>query len=454
MFSADDPYTGVDLDKCRVPETGTIEPWAQESITALNSYTEISPSGTGLHIIVQGQLPPGRRRKGQTEVYDSDPYFTMTGEHLEGTPCSIEERDSALQRFCAKYLGEEQAAVKRGKQKEAGSHPRYEELSAYEALADAELIQKAMQAKDGEKFRRLWEGDLSDYDGDVSRADSALCWHLAFWSEKNLEQMDRLFRRSGLCRDKWDEPHYANGHTYGEHTIARAIALVTEVYQSEEDFEELPSEVFFEGDEMAESKETGEVQSSSLSGHSRSSNLSWYTAEGLQKEDLPELQWTIPGPVVEGLTLLAGPPKIAKSWLALNACLAVSTGELAFGKMLVESGTVLYLALEDGPARLKSRLDWLVGLEEPWPRKLLISHNAQRVKEGLEQALERLLETFSDTRLIVIDTFAKVRPPIQRRQSLYQEEYAVGEALHSLALEHHVAILVLHHVNKRDTPDP
>jgi putative DNA primase/helicase len=86
VFAADDPYVGVDLDKCRDPETGAVEPWALEIVRRLNSYVEISPSGRGLHIIVRGKLPPGRRRKGPIEMYDSGRYFTMTGNRLEARP--------------------------------------------------------------------------------------------------------------------------------------------------------------------------------------------------------------------------------------------------------------------------------------------------------------------------------------------------------------------------------
>ena len=91
-FSPGDPYTGVDLDKCRKPETGEIEPWALEIVRHLNSYTEVSPSGTGLHIWIKGKLPPGARRKGKVEMYDTARYFTVTGHHLEGTPINIEPR--------------------------------------------------------------------------------------------------------------------------------------------------------------------------------------------------------------------------------------------------------------------------------------------------------------------------------------------------------------------------
>src|ERR1035441_3256386 len=82
-------YVGVDLDKCRNPETAAIELWAQKIIRQLSSLTEISPSGTGIHIWVKGVLPKSGRRKGRIEIYDSGRYFTVTGRHVEGTPDTI-----------------------------------------------------------------------------------------------------------------------------------------------------------------------------------------------------------------------------------------------------------------------------------------------------------------------------------------------------------------------------
>jgi putative DNA primase/helicase len=70
VFSEDDPFCGVDLDGCLNPETGEIEGWAQEIIEDLDSYTEVSPSGRGVHVLIRGELPPGRNRKGRIEMYD------------------------------------------------------------------------------------------------------------------------------------------------------------------------------------------------------------------------------------------------------------------------------------------------------------------------------------------------------------------------------------------------
>jgi len=86
VFTADDPYFGIDLDQCRNAETGHIAPWAQTIVRRLDTYTEVTPSGTGLHIIGKGTLPPGQRRTGSTEMYDQKRFFTVTGQALEVQP--------------------------------------------------------------------------------------------------------------------------------------------------------------------------------------------------------------------------------------------------------------------------------------------------------------------------------------------------------------------------------
>ena len=80
VFSSGDPFAGVDLDNCRDPETGELEEWAQKTIKVLDGYTEVSPSGTGVHIIVRGKAP--NKKRGQVEAYSSERFFTVTGEML------------------------------------------------------------------------------------------------------------------------------------------------------------------------------------------------------------------------------------------------------------------------------------------------------------------------------------------------------------------------------------
>ena len=83
VFTKDDPYAGIDLDGCRNPETGVIEPWAVDIIKSINSYSEVSPSGTGVKIFCKGVLLGGGMKKGNIEIYDRGRFFTITGDVIE-----------------------------------------------------------------------------------------------------------------------------------------------------------------------------------------------------------------------------------------------------------------------------------------------------------------------------------------------------------------------------------
>jgi|SRR5215207_7148821 putative DNA primase/helicase len=83
VFSSADPYVGIDLDKCRNPKTGEISAWATKILGRVQEgYIEVSPSGTGIHIIVEGTVRGGGMRKGKVEMYSRDRFFTITGEVL------------------------------------------------------------------------------------------------------------------------------------------------------------------------------------------------------------------------------------------------------------------------------------------------------------------------------------------------------------------------------------
>src|SRR5262249_3268430 len=97
---------GVDLDKCRDVQTGAIEDWALQVVRALDSYTEVSPSGQGLRISPIGRLPREGRKKGRFECYQTGRYVTVTGQHVAGTPLTVEQRHDQLQRIHRGVFGE------------------------------------------------------------------------------------------------------------------------------------------------------------------------------------------------------------------------------------------------------------------------------------------------------------------------------------------------------------
>ncbi|MGA9820862.1 MAG: hypothetical protein WBQ36_04620 [Desulfobaccales bacterium] len=224
------PYTVIDLDHCRDPETEIIEPGAQKIIARLASYTEISPSGTGVHIWVKGKLPPGRRRKGNFEAYDANRYLTITGHHLEVTPLTIEPRKVELEALHGEIFGKPSEEFKQGPGQSTG-----EGAAGSCGLSDDDLIDRIRKSKGGAKFDHFMNfANLDDllfrYSlTSQSEADFSLCSTLAWWTRKDAEQMDRIFRRSPLMREKWDESR--GGQTYGEWTIAKAIAGTTEVWR-------------------------------------------------------------------------------------------------------------------------------------------------------------------------------------------------------------------------------
>ncbi|WP_254533436.1 hypothetical protein [Natrinema gelatinilyticum] len=228
VFTDDDPIVGVDLDDCRDPESGDVDKTTLDIIERLDSYTEISPSGTGYHVLIKGDLPDGRNRRGSIELYDTARFFTVTGDHLEETPTRVARRQDALVAIHREYV---QKTDTDGVS-ESGYHGPANDQSQPTGtvdLEDEDLLEKARNASNGEKFERLWRGSTAGYDSQ-SEADMALCCLLAFWTGGNQTWIDRLFRQSSLLREKWDEVHYADGSTYGEKTIERAIANTSEFY--------------------------------------------------------------------------------------------------------------------------------------------------------------------------------------------------------------------------------
>lgn len=204
------PYFGVDLDHC----LDNVD-FCDEFVETLQSYTEISKSGTGLHIICKGKLPDGARRKGNVEMYSSGRYFICTGNLYRAEYKTVKDCTEPIKILHSKYLP---SAVPK-------AEPR--KVQAVE-MNDQELIDKARNSKTGSLFTMLYAGSWQGLYSSQSEADMAFCNQLAFWTGKNAAQMDRIFRSSGLMRDKWDSKR--GEMTYGEISVNKAIASCSDVY--------------------------------------------------------------------------------------------------------------------------------------------------------------------------------------------------------------------------------
>jgi len=215
-----------DLDKCRNKESGDISPDVLEDLKLINSYCELSPSGTGIRFIAKGNppFPPGKngRKKGGIELYQSGHYLTITGHRLAEYPATIEKRPDELRAFYEKHFSEPEPEEEKS-QEERGLK-----------LTDDQIIALAAQAKNGDKFLKLMSGEWESFkkdDGEQlypsqSEADLAFCELLAFFTT-DPTQIDQIFRRSKLYREKWDRKDYC------QNTINLAIERTTEHYQGD-----------------------------------------------------------------------------------------------------------------------------------------------------------------------------------------------------------------------------
>lgn len=181
----------------------------------------------------------------------------------------------------------------------------------------------------------------------------------------------------------------------------------------------------------------------------RKAKVKYLSATELMDKEFEPIRWTVPGLIPEGLILLAGKPKVGKSWLALHLCHAVAfeSGGYALGQIEVEPGKAVYYGLEDSERRLQERLKGIsCGL--PIPGNLFISNHLERLDAGGLEEIEAFLEDNLETRLVVIDTLARVKPKTRRNTDAYETDTEIMGGLQALAMRHGVTVMVVHHMRK------
>ena len=387
VFSLDDPFCGIDLDHCRDPKTGIIEPWAEKIIKDFSSYCEISPSGTGVHIIAKGELSEGGRKKGNVEIYDSGRYFTVTGNHLEGTPQDIRPAQEALNAFLTKYFSKETLP------------PLTKPCSPPQSCeGDSELIKKAVESKNGKIFDLLYLGRWQQVGyPSQSEADQAFCNMLAFWTDKDAVRIDRIFRQSGLMRPKWDERHHGNGDTYGKATIDKAISSCRETYSQGRYNEGLP------GKPRKGSTLRDDVQPA-------------YTvidiAEFLARQLPPRENILAPWLPSQGLAMIHSKRGIGKTFVSLNIAYAVACGGSFLRWKAPHPAGVLFIDGEMPANVIQERLAQIVLKAEIEPLKPLLIMTPDLQSQGMpdlstgegQKAVEKYL--LPEIELVIIDNIS------------------------------------------------
>ena len=211
VLTKDDPYTALDLDHCLKGDPGPV----LDIVERVDSYTERSPSGDGLRIICEGELPEWSRNKNcDFEAYDHTRFVTITGD-VYGEARPIRKCQDEINWYCKTYLGERKAEV--------------DHCLQTWTVPEGELEQRLEAARRDKKFVALMKGETGDYTS-ASEADAALISKIAFYLGPDPEAIEDLARKSVLVREKWDRRDGTYG-TYLKRTIHHAIARQTEFYQ-------------------------------------------------------------------------------------------------------------------------------------------------------------------------------------------------------------------------------
>jgi hypothetical protein len=219
-FVLGDGIMGIDLDSVRDPDTGALEPAAQAIVERLDTYTEVSPSGTGVKMILRGTVPQGRKRPADgldVEMYPSGRFFTLTGLRVPGTPPEVADADEARMAEIMR-LWEQMGPA-------ASERPAPSTIMGGYSPTDAEVVEVGSRVCSG--FDALWGGDSSRHGDDESAGDQGLANHLAWLCGPNGHgQVRRLLMQSGRKREKFEQHK-----TYLDRTIGKAYESVRDFYQ-------------------------------------------------------------------------------------------------------------------------------------------------------------------------------------------------------------------------------
>ena len=175
--------------------------------------------------------------------------------------------------------------------------------------------------------------------------------------------------------------------------------------------------------------------------------LKMYSSEYIMNTPMKPIEYCVDGLISQGLFILAGAPKVGKSWLALDMCLSIAKGEKVLGKETL-CGHAVYLSLEDSLIRLQNRLYELT--DEP-SDNLNFAIMAESISNGLPEQIEYCRKRFDDLKIVVIDTLQKVR---NESESSYSSDYKELSVLKSLADKLGIAIVLVHHTRKCSDSDP
>lgn len=505
MLAADDPFAAIDLDHCRDPDTRSIDIWAQLFLErGRDSYSEATPSGDGVRI---WGLASGAKlnrkftlrvdgKKIAAELFRrTNKPLTITGYTLDPAIHKLTNIDKVLD-----------WAVIWGSRRKAAAAPALSPSKGLNgngagcgySIDQIERFARA-GASGGENRSDLFHTIVGHYTGcgwSVEQTFEHLQQFPNGIGEKYISEgrltleVSRSFRKwadlpplAGNELAQWTS-EWMNGSETAEAAeyTARAEIVDPELQDDPELLDEPADtggdpELLDEAPQKPSLEEPPAPQPSTekprpgpseepadddlddddlddddLGGEPKEVGIS---ADVLNATVFEPPNYAVPGYIVEGLTLLAGKPKVGKSWLMLHAGIAVACGSFTLDDIHCVKGDVLYCALEDNKRRLQRRLRKLLD-GQPAPNRLrfLSAGEMPRLSEGGVALIRAWIEQAPEPKLVIVDVLAKVRDSRRKDQGPYDSDYAAMEELKKVADEYGIAVVVIHHLRKMDADDP
>ncbi len=435
-----DGLNGFDFDDCRNPENGYIEGWAQDFVKVLASYSEVSPSGTGLKVFVRGEMPAQfdkqytRPEGGETEVYATGRFFTVTGQRVENTPFEVRDRGSKIAMVLKVFESWKPEKVVRQKSVEQ-TKPLSQ--NSDNPIDDREKALAALDVLDPSMVYGEWlKVGMS-----LHSLDASLLTEWENWSAGSEIHCD------GECDKKWKS--FKGGN----------IAIATLFHMADQTGQDWRPKRKAKSDDLPKNSEEGSKpsqNSDTIAPHAKITRMS-----DVQPE---KLAWVWEKVIPRGkLTLFTGDPGLGKSFITLDIASRVTRGDCwPNDSTPTEQGAVILFAAEDDIAdTIRPRLD-AAGAEvehvyciegitkyDGKGKPSLWSFQMDRDLPILESELERLKATGVPVRLIVIDPISCYLGKTDSHNNA--EVRGTLAPLAELASRYQVSMLLVSHLNKSGT---
>lgn len=414
-------FSAIDIDHCI--NDGQLSEMAQDIIECMGSYTEVSPSGTGIRIIFSitdfnydTDSYYIHNHKSGLEIYVSgatNKFVTITGNVLNDN--AVVDGSSTLPGILDKYMR------RPAKAQTTPSHP---------FVPHSNIDYLEIGLKKDSKLLAYWNGSRPLES--ESECDMGFMSKLLYWTNGDADAARRAFLSSPYVAQK-DDAH--------KKKLERKDYLSAMINSISLNSTAAADSAQWKAEKQQDPNRQAQKPPIVMS------------AQDLQKAQLPPVRYLVEDLLPEGTSLLSAASKIGKSWFVLDMGMKIATGSPFMNKQTTQVG-VLYFALEDSWSRLQKRMNKLLGNDDA-PEQFYFATEVANLDEGFLNTVDAFIKKHPDIKVLIIDTLQKIRGQALPRESAYQQDYREMGRVKKFADDHGISVFFVHHTRKmKDDSDP